>query len=160
MALTVCSLSPVSVTPYYLLESLFQVHSFGSLHTPFPFFFLLMSRSRTSSSMLNSWRWGSLVLLRLLNTISAGLTLVVGCGVLGYITKKLSISDFQLRPSALVIRRRFRILRSCLSISPLTCGNKGVVRLCSIPFSSKYFVKWSLLVNCGPLSVLKDKGRS
>ena len=39
MALTVFSLSPVSVKPYHLLESRFHVLSFGSLHTPFPFLF-------------------------------------------------------------------------------------------------------------------------
>ena len=39
MALTVCSLSALLVTPYHLLESRFHVHSFGSLHTPFPFLF-------------------------------------------------------------------------------------------------------------------------
>ena len=100
MALTVCSLSPASVTPYHLLESRFHVHSFGSLHATFPFSFLSLSRSRTSSSMLNPWRWGSLVLIRLLNKSSAGLTPVVECGVLRYVIKKLSISDFQLRPCA------------------------------------------------------------
>ena len=121
----------------------------------FPFAFLSLSRSRTSSSMLNSWRWGSLVLIRLLNNSSARLT-PVECGVLRYIIKKLSISDFQLRPSASAIRRRSRILRFCLSISPLACGHKSAVRPCSIPFSSKYFVKCSL-VKCGPLSVLKDR---
>ena len=41
MALTVCSLSPASVTPYHLLESRFHVHAFGSLHTPFSFLFFL-----------------------------------------------------------------------------------------------------------------------
>ena len=78
MALTVCSLSPALVTPYHLLESRFHVHSFGSLHTPVSFLLSTsLSRSRTSSSMVNSWRWGSFFLIRLLNNSSVGLTPVV-----------------------------------------------------------------------------------
>ena len=108
----------------------------------FPFAFLSLSQSVTSSSMPNSWRWGSLILIRLLNNSSAWLTLVVECGVLRYIIKKLSISDFQLRPSAWAIRRRFRILRFCLSFPPLACGYKSTVRLYvqfRFPFS---FASW------------------
>ena len=51
MALTVFSLSAVSVKPYHLLESRFHVLSFGSLHTPFPFLF---SHCRTSNLIFDA----------------------------------------------------------------------------------------------------------
>ena len=72
--------------------SLSRAFLWHSVYT-FPFAFLSLSRSRTSSSMPNFWRWGSLVLIRLLNNSSAGLTPVVECGVLRSYPSLISSCD-------------------------------------------------------------------
>ena len=154
MVLTTCSPSPAWVTLYHLFECHFRMHFFCSLHTPSlsPF-----SLCHFIFLQVNSWCCGNLVLIFRPNNNSAGLTPVVECGVLRYIIKKSSICDLQSRPSAWAMRKRFRLERFCLSISSLACGYKGVVCLCSIPFSSRYPLTWSL-TNSGPFSGLKEQG--
>ena len=75
----------------------------------------------------------------------AGYTSVVVWGVLRYIIRNWSTSNLRFRPSACAIRSLFKILRFCRSISSFACGHRGVVICCSIPFSTKKFLKHSLI---------------
>ena len=57
------SFSCLERTPYHLLESCFLALFFCSPHTTFPYPFLSLSRSLTSSSAVNSCSWGPILIL-------------------------------------------------------------------------------------------------
>ena len=92
------------------------------------------------------------------STGSAGLTPVVVWGVDLYAIRYLRTSSFHCLPSACAIRILFKRDRFCLSTSPFAWGHNGVVFLCSIPQSSKYFSN-SFETNCRPLSLVTDSGK-
>ena len=122
----------------FLLE--YHVIAF-KISFPHAFLFLSLSQSLTCCSQLNFWSWYNLVLISLLYSNSAG-----WCGVLRFISNKLSISDLRIL--------LFKIIHN----SPFSWGQQGVARLCSIPLFSRYSLKW-LRTNWGPLSTLREHGR-